>query len=92
MFLKIYFIYLFLERGEGKQKGRERNIDVWLPLAHTHSGTWPATQPSALTENQSSHLSVHRPGLNPLSNTGQGEELSVSKNLPVPRVTNLQLG
>ena len=25
------FIYLFLERGEGREKERERNID-WLPL------------------------------------------------------------
>ena len=27
------FIYLFLERGEGREKERERNINVWLPLA-----------------------------------------------------------
>ena len=32
------FIYLFLERGEGREKERERNINVWLPLATTH---WP---------------------------------------------------
>ena len=24
--------YLFLERGEGRDKERERNINVWLPL------------------------------------------------------------
>ena len=28
------FIYLFLERGERKEKERERNINVWLPLMH----------------------------------------------------------
>ena len=28
-----YFIYLFLERGEGREKERERNINVWLPLS-----------------------------------------------------------
>ena len=33
-------IYLFLERGEG----RERNISVWLPLVHPLQGTWPANQ------------------------------------------------
>ena len=33
-FLKILFIYLFLEGGEGREKERERNINVWLPLAH----------------------------------------------------------
>ena len=26
------FISLFLERGEWREKGRERNINVWLPL------------------------------------------------------------
>ena len=26
------FIYLFLVRGEGREKERERNINVWLPL------------------------------------------------------------
>ena len=30
-FLKRF--YLFLERGEGKEKERERSINVWLPLA-----------------------------------------------------------
>ena len=30
-FSKILFIY-FLERGEGKEKEKERNISVWLPL------------------------------------------------------------
>ena len=54
--LYFYFIYLFLERGKGgKKRGRElsickRNIDR-LPLAMPQSGTWPATQTCALTEN-----------------------------------------
>ena len=26
------FVYLFLERGEGREKERQRNIKVWLPL------------------------------------------------------------
>ena len=42
------FIYLFLEREEGKKKKRERNISVWLPLALLMLGTWPATQPATL--------------------------------------------
>ena len=45
------FIYLFLERGEGREKERERNINVWLPLARPLLGTWPATQECALTGN-----------------------------------------
>ena len=40
-------IYLFLVRGEGMEKERERNINVWLPLMHPLLGTWPTTQPSA---------------------------------------------
>ena len=45
------FIYLFLERGEGREKERERNINVWLPLAFPLLGAWPATQACALTGN-----------------------------------------
>ena len=46
------FVYLFLEGGEGREKERERNIDVWLPLTWPPLGTWPATQACALTGNQ----------------------------------------
>ena len=28
------FIHLFLERGEGREEERERNINVCLPLSH----------------------------------------------------------
>ena len=38
---------LFPERGEG----RERNINVWLPLTCPQLGTWPTTQACALTGN-----------------------------------------
>ena len=41
-FLFLGFIYLFSERGEGREKERERNID-WLPLACPQLGTWLAT-------------------------------------------------
>ena len=44
-------MYLFLERWERKEKERERNINVWLPLTHPLLGTWPATQACALTGN-----------------------------------------
>ena len=43
--------YLFLERGYGKEKERERNISVWLPVICPLLGTWPATQACALTGN-----------------------------------------
>ena len=68
-FLKILFIYL--ERREGKEKERERNINVWLPLMRPQLGTWPTTQACALTGNRTSNPSVHRPTLNPLSYTSQ---------------------
>ena len=49
----------------------EKYIDG-LPLAHPQLETWPATQVCALNGNQTSDLSVRRPGLNPLSHTSQG--------------------
>ena len=51
VFLKKVFIYLFLERGEGGEKERERNISVWLPLTRPLLGTWPTTQACAPTGN-----------------------------------------
>ena len=66
------FIYLFLERGEGRETERERHINVWLPLVCPQLGIWPATQACALTGDQTSHPLVHRPMLNPLSYTSQG--------------------
>ena len=30
---------------------KEKNINMWLPLAHPPLGTWPATQACALTGN-----------------------------------------
>ena len=65
LFLFLKDIYLFLERGEG----RERNINVWLPLKCPLLGTWPATQACALTGNGTL---LHRPALNPLSHSSQG--------------------
>ena len=35
-FLKIF--YLILDRGEGREKERERNINGWLPLNVTSTG------------------------------------------------------
>ena len=68
-FLKRIFknIYLFLDKGEGREKERQRNINVWLPLAHPLPGTQPTTQAWALTRNWTSNPLVHRLALNPLS-------------------------
>ena len=67
----IYVMYLFPERGGGREEGREeereRNINVWLPLTHSQLGTWPTTQACALTGNRTGYPFIRRLALNPLS-------------------------
>ena len=46
-----FYLLIFLERGERKEKERERNINVWLPLVYPLVEIWPATQACALTGN-----------------------------------------
>ena len=65
IFLKIFYLLIFREKG--REGERERNINVWLPLTCPLLGTWPATQECALTGNQTGDPLVHRPTLNPLS-------------------------
>ena len=69
------FIYLFLERGEGKEEERERNMNVWLSLTCPPPGTCPTTQACALTGNRTSNPLICRPALNPLSYISQGNFL-----------------
>ena len=69
--VKFVRFYLFLERGEGREEERERNINVWLPLADPLLETLPAAQACALTGNRTGDPVVCRPALNPLSNTSQ---------------------
>ena len=64
-------MYLFLERGEGKEKERERNIKMWLPLVYPLLGTRPATQACALTGNPTNDPLLHSLALDPLSHTSQ---------------------
>ena len=66
------FIYLFLERDEGMEKEREKNIDR-IPLVGPHMGTWLTTQACALTRNRTGSLSVCSTMPNPLSHTSQGD-------------------
>ena len=65
-------LYLFLERGVGREKERERKISL-LPLACPLLGTWLVTQACAPTGNRTSNLLFCKPTLNPLSHTSQGE-------------------
>ena len=68
------FIYLFLERGERREKKRERNISVWLPIESSQLGTFPSTQACAVTGNQTGNPLVCKLALNPLSHTSQGQK------------------
>ena len=56
------FIYLFFERGEGREKDREKNTDKRninpLPLVHAPTRTEPTTQACALTGNPTGDLSL----------------------------------
>ena len=74
--MKFFFFlrfYLFSERGKGgREKERERNINVWLPLTHSPLGTQRATQACAPTGNGTHDPLVLRPALNPLNHTSQG--------------------
>ena len=65
------FIYLFVDRGEGREKDREKSINVWLPLTCPPPGTLPAPQACTPTGNGTSDPLVHRLVLNPLSHTSQ---------------------
>ena len=55
-----------------REKERERNINVRLPLTRPLLGTWPATQACVLTGNRTGDPLVCRLALNPLSHTSQG--------------------
>ena len=72
--LKKKILFIFRE-GEGREKDRERNINVWLPLACPPLGTWPTTQACALTWIRTCDPLVHRPAINPLNHTSQGHVL-----------------
>ena len=69
-FFKKYFIYLFLERGEGREKKRERKHQcVVASLTPPQLGILPTTQASHLTGNLTGDPLVYRPALNPLNHT-----------------------
>ena len=52
IFFKRLYLFIFLDRGEGREKERKRNINVWLPLSRPLLGTWTSTQACALIGNQ----------------------------------------
>ena len=75
---------------EGREKERERNINVWLLLTHPLLGTWPTTQACTLTGNRTSNPLLHRMALSPLSHTSQGYMFTLHSFwcLPSPLLQN----
>ena len=53
------FIYLVLDRGEGRERKKERNINVWLPLTWPPRGIRPTTQACALPGNPTGNPLIH---------------------------------
>ena len=66
--------YLFLERGEKREKERERNMKVWLPLTCPQMGTcpthpdWESNQGPFSSQAGTPSTEPHQPGLNVLLN------------------------
>ena len=69
IFLKILFIY-FLQRQQGREKEKERNIDVWK--VHRPAASLMAPISQACVWDQELNALVHRPVLNPLCHNSQG--------------------
>ena len=69
----IFFLrfYLFIFR----EKEKERNIHVWLPLVCPLLETWPTIQVCALTRNGTGDPLVSRPALDPQNHTSQGQSV-----------------
>ena len=72
IFLIKDFMYLFLEKGEGREKERERNISVRQKHGSVAFRTCPVTQARALARNRTRDLFLGRTPPNRLSHTGQG--------------------
>ena len=64
--------YQILYLSVFRERGRERNIHVWLPLMRPLLGTWPAAQARVLTGNRTSDPFLCSPTLNPLNHTNHG--------------------
>ena len=75
LFKKPFYLFIFRERGREQERERGENINAWLPLVYSQLGSWPTTQACAQTGNWTDNPLIHRPGLNPLSQTSQGKSL-----------------
>ena len=70
-FLSFLRFYLFIFRQRGREGERERNSNVWFPLARPLLRTWPATQACALTGNRTGSPLLRSSMLSPLSHTSE---------------------
>ena len=73
-------IYLFLARGQGREKGRERNIDVrekhqLVASCMPPTGDLATTQACVLTGNQTGDFLVCRMMPIPVRHTSQGSDV-----------------
>ena len=84
------FIYLVIERGGGRKRGRETTMCGCLSCAPAQ-GTWPATQACPPTGNRTCNHLVNRPMLNPLSYINQGWRAVLTAYPAGPVVTFLSL-
>ena len=74
LFFNIIFLdFIYFQRGEGREKEKERSISVWVLLECPPLRTWPATQACVLSGNRTGHPLVRRPAFHPLSHTSQGQ-------------------
>ena len=46
LFFERFYLFIY-SRGGGREKQKERNISVWLPLTCLLLGIWPTTQACA---------------------------------------------
>ena len=66
---------------KGREGGRRRETSMYGYLSCPLLGMWPATQPCALTGNQTHYPLVCRLALNPLSHTSQGAKFFLKKEV-----------
>ena len=94
-----HFFHCFLEREEGREEEREREISMWgrnvdwLPPIRAHTGDRTHNPGCALTKNQTGNLLVMGRCSNQLSHTGQGQVMTCNQHhIPTgwQRISSLQ--
>ena len=76
------FIYLFLKKGEGREKEIEKNINVCLPLMCPQPGTWHATQACARDWESNWWPFGSQAGTQSTEPHHPGQDITLSENAP----------